>query len=268
MDMLRAWWSGLNADDQFKIISILLEKGLLAILLAIAALLAAILLERHKAVLARQTEFEKFSVPRVAALMDEVDALLLKGGEFMEDLAHDYRSIWHPWIVEITTNPPAVAEGQRIVNKADSLKNMMLQNGMTIGDYIGSKMNEIKYKVAIEEYNPEAESNFLYSIAALYMQGEVKILTRNTIEIAFKNDMFIFVTSDRRKKIKNDVNIFVLKAKNVINSKKEKEMGEILKGCEDMNKAISEFSFFQNQIDSFYFARARISTQLSKAIAT
>lgn len=87
---------------QVDLIKILLDKGLLAILLAGLALAAAILVERVKASLLRQQEILKITAPLVLKLLESCDELYEAGITTLRSKAESFTA-YEDWAINLTS---------------------------------------------------------------------------------------------------------------------------------------------------------------------
>lgn len=87
---------------QLDIAKIVIEKGLLAIILAGFALAAAILVERIKASLSRQQEILKITGPLVLKLLESCEALYESGMSTLRSKSREFADYEH-WAVNLTS---------------------------------------------------------------------------------------------------------------------------------------------------------------------
>src|SRR6202035_5357984 len=70
-----AWWTGLEPKDRLEIIKILIDKGLLALIVAIAGFIFSLYIERYKALEARRLQQTQIVIPKIYQLMEDADIL-------------------------------------------------------------------------------------------------------------------------------------------------------------------------------------------------
>lgn len=85
----------LKPDRHFEIFKIVLDKGMLAIVVALAGLMFSVLLERYKSVLKRQEELAKLIGPGVAELKTESQSLLDAGIRVLDTLDQQFEHFVH-----------------------------------------------------------------------------------------------------------------------------------------------------------------------------
>jgi hypothetical protein len=73
------WVADLTDPQRFEVFKILLEKGLLAVIVAIAGGTFAILLERYKSALKKQEELSKVIVPQILDMLEAAETLYEHG---------------------------------------------------------------------------------------------------------------------------------------------------------------------------------------------
>jgi hypothetical protein len=84
-------------DHQFEILKILLDKGALAILIALLGAAISILIERYKSALTRQVELSKITMPMITSMLDATEELFAANCAFIRDGAAEF-SEFEAWV--------------------------------------------------------------------------------------------------------------------------------------------------------------------------
>lgn len=88
------------SKNEFELLKLVLDKFVIAVLLAVAGVVFYFLLERYKSSLVKNLEIAKFHMPRVTKLLEEAENLFKAGMTTVEKLASEYQS-YSQWGQEI-----------------------------------------------------------------------------------------------------------------------------------------------------------------------
>jgi hypothetical protein len=102
------------SDRHFEIFKIVLDKGLLAIVVAIAGLIFSIILERYKSILKRQEELSKLIAPGVVQLQTQSQSLFDAGIRALDVLDEQFAH-FHHWRDAIFDSNPEYYEPHRFI---------------------------------------------------------------------------------------------------------------------------------------------------------
>jgi hypothetical protein len=126
-----SWLPGSNDQEKFEILKILLEKGLLALIVAIAGWRFAISLERYKSALKKEQELSKIVVPQIVNMLEDAEALYEHGHQTIQALDKQVTS-FGAWKDALIRSPARItAEGH--YKFPDDFKRPIVEfNGETI----------------------------------------------------------------------------------------------------------------------------------------
>jgi len=120
-----SWLPGSNDQEKFEILKILLEKGLLALIVAIAGGAFALLLERYKFALKKEQELSKIIVPQIVSMLEDAEALYEQGQQTIQALDEQMAS-FTPWQTALVQSPARnTTEGH--YNGPDDLKRSIVE---------------------------------------------------------------------------------------------------------------------------------------------
>jgi hypothetical protein len=83
-------WNKLSHQDRVEFSKIILDKDLLALVMAAFTLAASIIVERCKHFLVRRAALEATTIPRIYDLMKEIDSIYTKASTYFTDVLQVY----------------------------------------------------------------------------------------------------------------------------------------------------------------------------------
>jgi hypothetical protein len=133
---LSSWWLSLEPSQRVEIIKIFIDKGLLALVVAVAGFLLARSLERYKTRQLRQIELEKAAIPHLYAILDQADRLRDEGRKVIAAMAQAYETDWIPWIDRLLANKSKPLDGLSVSDTAAKILNDRLESGSTLQQHL------------------------------------------------------------------------------------------------------------------------------------
>lgn len=178
-----SWFAGLTDQEKFEIFKIVLEKGLLALIVAIAGGTFAILLERYKSALKKDQELSKVIVPQIISMLEDAEALYEHGHQTIRTL--DSQTVSFGAWKDALIRSPARITTEAHYKGPDDLKRPIVEcEGKMISiaellertapdDLVRSVLRHPKFAVQREE---SIHTEFLYVLyVALKMQPETRV---------------------------------------------------------------------------------------------
>ncbi|WLB56902.1 hypothetical protein [Bradyrhizobium japonicum] len=268
MDVFLNWLNGISEKDKVEIFKIVLEKGLLAFLIALAAYLFARRQEKAKAFEVRRLELEKITIPRVYAFMDKTDALWRDGRETQAKLNSALSDQWMPWLNEVISHTSTPVEANSSFTGEEILA-CPLKNGLTMREHFVVLAPDYEMKKRLRSVTPTGDELFLKSVLTLYEfteAGEATVLLRQSIQTGFLLDFFKDLTREERNAFSQRTEDFLMEAKNVVPLFKGRVFEGVTTGAAAIKRAIVEFPADAPETDLLLQGHLAIASQLHEAI--
>lgn len=265
MDCLFGWWAGLTAGNQFEIVKIVLDKGLLAFMIALAGYWFARRQENFKAYELRRLELEKITIPRVHALMVANDALWREAKNVIEWMDTAFVTQWLPWIDQVITHVSKPVDGMNSLRTDPKILDGRLQNGMTVREHLVALASDDGMKRRLMSVTPSGEVLFLTNLLNYY-DDPSHVFFRNPRSLlvqSFQNDFFRDLIQQERKNFSQRVEDFIIEAKNVVPPHKKKPLEGVIAGANAIKDAVFLFPAGTKLLSVGFLA---ISSQLRETI--
>ncbi len=213
------WLAGFNDQQQFELFKIVLEKGLLAAIVAIAGGIFAILLERYKSALKKQEELSKVIVPQIVSTLEAAEALYEHGTQTIRTLDKQALS-FVAWKEALIQSPASIETNDRYTGPDDIKRPIVECEGKLISiaellertapdDLVKSVLRHPEFAVQRAE---SKEMEFLYALhLALKMQPESRagIAGASLAQVLFRS-IFVPLVRAPRDEYHEKVDKFVL----------------------------------------------------------
>ncbi|AYG57812.1 hypothetical protein [Rhizobium jaguaris] len=262
------WWDALTASQQVPIINTLLDKGLLALIVALAGYIFSRSLERHKAYLVRYNEFEKFNIPRVASLIEDLENLLKLGRKIRKDFDEELEKIWTPWLAGLLDIHISFDEA-KFWSPQNATLSTTIKGGDSLGELLAKVLNDKTRKQAIANLPPEYNDDFVRNLATFYWtpaDSPLRDSLKKSVHLMFYLQFFPKVTPEQRTKFKTEADKFLQKAGIVLAADRQNIIPAIIQSQEGMVEAIQAHPNPYDSADLFYTSYFAIASQLLRAL--
>ena len=102
-------------EHQFEILKIVVDKGALALLIAMLGAVISLLIERYKSTLTREVELSKITTPMITAMLEANDELFAANCTFIRDCAAEFAE-FEAWTRSLLSTRLTIAEWLPIAN--------------------------------------------------------------------------------------------------------------------------------------------------------